>query len=369
LAGAGLLTRSFYILSEVPLGFDPHQVVSAQFTLPQARYPEKNDRALFVKRVLELLGAEPGMTSPAVISRLPLNPGASMRSIEVSGRTAPPSGDVSPDYLVISPHYFRSLGIPLLSGRDFDERDAAGGPRVVIINEATARHFWQGQDPLGKLIKVEEDWSQVVGVVGDVRQHSPAQPPPPSIYVPYAQDPWPFMSLVVRTKSDPAVANKLLETAIGSVDKEVPLYGVSAMSDVVARSLSARRWRMLLLGLFGLTALTLACLGIYGVTAYSVAQRTREIGIRITLGAQKGDVLRLIIAQGLRLAVVGVVVGLLAALALMRLVASLLYGVSVTDPLTLVGVSAVLIGLTILACIVPAWRATKVNPIIALRHE
>ncbi|MET0622688.1 MAG: ABC transporter permease [Pyrinomonadaceae bacterium] len=369
LVGAGLLMRSFYRLSEVSLGFDPREVVSAQLTLPQTRYPEKIDRARFVRQVLERLGSEPGLASTAVISRLPLNPGASTRSVEVQGRMSPPSGEVTPDYLVISPHYFRSLSIPLLAGRDFDERDDAGGPRVVIINEAVARHFWTGQDPLGKLIKIDDDWSQVVGVVGNVRQRSPAQEPPPSVYVPYAQDPWPFMSLVVRTKSDTAVAARALETAVGSADKDVPVYKVRAMSEVVAQSLSARRWRMLLLGLFGLTALTLACLGIYGVTAYSVVQRTREIGIRLALGAQKRDVLRLVIAQGLKLALVGVAVGLLAALALMKLAASLLYGIDVADPLTLAGVSALLIVLTILACLVPARRATKVNPIIALKHE
>lgn len=369
LVGAGLLMRSFYRLSEVPLGFDPQEVVSAQLTLPQTRYPEKVDRARFVRQVLERLGSEPGLTSTAVISRLPLNAGASTRSVEVQGRLAPSSGEVTPDYLVISPHYFRSLSITALAGRDFDERDDAGSPRVVIINEAVARHFWTGQDPLGKLIKIGDDWSQVVGVVGNVRQRSPAQEPPPSVYVPYAQDPWPSMSLVVRTKSDTAVATRALEAAVGSVDKDVPVYRVRAMSEVVAQSLSARRWRMLLLGLFGLTALTLACLGIYGVTAYSVVQRTREIGIRLALGAQKGDVLRLVIAQGLKLALVGVAVGLLAALALMKLAASLLYGVDVADPLTLVAVSALLITLTILACLVPARRATKVNPIIALKHE
>ena len=369
LTGAGLLTRSFYRLSDVPVGFNPQNVLSAQLTLPQARYPDKNDRALFVRQVTERLSGSPGVSSAAVISRLPLDPGGSTRSVEVQGRTPPPSGDVNPDYLVVSPAYFRSLGIPLLEGRDFTERDDPNAPRVVIVNEATARHFWPGQDPLGRMIKVDEDWSQVVGVVGDVRQHSLAQQPPPSVYVPYAQDPWPFMSFVVRTKSDPVGAAPALETAIHSADKDVPLYKVRAVSDVVAQSLSARRWRMLLLSLFALTALTLSCLGIYGVTAYSVTQRTHEIGIRMTLGAQKRDVLRLVIAQGVKLALAGVGVGLLAALAVMRLATSLLYGVDVADPLTLAGVFVILVGVTLMACLVPALRATKVDPMAALRYE
>jgi putative ABC transport system permease protein len=276
---------------------------------------------------------------------------------------------VAPDYLVTSPDYFRSMSIPFIEGRDFDERDDANAQRVVIVNEATARHFWPDQDPLGRMIKVDEDWSQVVGIVGNVRQHSPAQVPPPAIYVPYAQDPWPFMAFVVRAKSNPAGAAPALLSAIRSVDKDEPVYGVRTMDEVMSRSLSARRWRMLLLSLFAFAALILACLGIYGVTAYSVTQRTHEIGIRMTLGAQKRDVLKMVVLQGVKLALVGVAVGLLAALVLMRLATSLLYGVEVTDPLTLVAVPATLVGVTLLACCIPAIRATRIDPMVALRYE
>jgi putative ABC transport system permease protein len=369
LTGAGLLIRSFSRLTDVPVGFNSESVLSAQLTLPQARYPGKSDRALFVRQVVERLSNSPGVTSAAVISRLPLNPGASTRSVEVQGRTPPPAGDVAPDYLVTSPDYFRSMSIPFIEGRDFDERDDANAQRVVIVNEATARHFWPDQDPLGRMIKVDEDWSQVVGVVGNVRQHSLAQVPPPAIYVPYAQDPWPFMAFVVRTKSNPAGAAPALLSAIRSVDKDEPVYGVRTMDEVMSRSLSARRWRMLLLSLFAFAALILACLGIYGVTAYSVTQRTHEIGIRMTLGAQKRDVLKMVVLQGVKLALVGVAVGLLAALVLMRLATSLLYGVEVTDPLTLVAVPATLVGVTLLACCIPAIRATRIDPMVALRYE
>jgi putative ABC transport system permease protein len=369
LTGAGLLIRSLDRLLDVKLGFEPERVLTAQLSLPQARYPEKAQRTAFVGRVLEQLGGSPEVESAAVISRLPLNSGRSTRSIEVQGQTTPQTGGVAPDYLVNSPGYFRSMGIALLAGRDFDARDAAGAQRVAIINEAVARHFWPGEVPLGKLIKVDEEWSQVVGVVGDVRQVSLASPPPLAVYVPYAQDPWPFMVLVVKARSSPAGAAPTLLGAVGNIDRDVPLYGVRPMGEVLTRSVSARRWRTLLLSLFAFTALGLACLGIYGVTAYSVTQRTHEIGIRMTLGAQKGDVLRLVVAQGLKLAAVGVGAGLLVALALSRLATSMLYGVEAADPLTLVAVSAILFAVTAAACLVPARRAAKVDPLVALKYE
>ena len=368
LTGAGLLIRSFNRLLDVPLGFEPEKVLTAQLTLPQARYPEKSQRAAFVGRVLEQVGGSPEIESAAVVSRIPLNFGRSTRSVEVQGRT-PQEIKVSPDYLVASPGYFRSMGVPMLAGRDFDVRDAAGAQRVVVVNEATARYLWPGENALGKLVKTDDEWSQVVGVVGNVRQVSLTSQPPPTVYVPYAQDPWPFMSLVVRARSSPAGAAPALLGAVGNVDKDVPLYGVRPMEEVLATSLSARRWRTLLLSLFAFTALALACLGIYGVTAYSVTQRTHEIGIRMTLGARKADVLKMVVGQGLKLAVVGVAAGLVAALALSRLATSMLYGVEAADPVTLVAVSAILICVTAAACLVPARRATKVDPLVALKYE
>ncbi|HEY0170879.1 MAG TPA: ABC transporter permease [Pyrinomonadaceae bacterium] len=368
LTGAGLLIRSFDRLLDVPLGFDPENVLTAQLTLPQARYPENSQRAAFVGRVLERLGGSPEVESAAAVSRVPLNSGRSTRSVEVQGRT-PQEIKVTPDYLVASPAYFRSMGVPLLAGRDFDERDAAGAQRVVVINEAAARYLWPGENALGKLIKTDDEWSQVVGVAGNVRQVSLAAQPPPTVYVPYAQDPWPFMSLVVRARSTPAGAAPTLIGAVGEVDRDVPLYGVRPMGDVLSNSVSARRWRTLLLSLFAFTALALACLGIYGVTAYSVTQRTHEIGIRMTLGARKADVLKMVVGQGLKLAVVGVAAGLVVALALSRLATSMLYGVEAADPVTLVAVAAILICVTAAACLIPARRATRVDPLVALKYE
>lgn len=368
LTGAGLLIRSLDRLLDVPAGFNPERVLTGQLTLPQARYPEKAQRAAFVGRVLEQLGGSPDVESAAIISRIPMNFGRSTRSVEIQGKT-PTTSDVTPDYLSTTPGYFRSMSIPLLAGRDFDARDVAGAQRVIIVNEAMVRNFWPGEDPLGKLMKTDDEWSQVVGVVGNVRQISLAMAPPSAVYVPYAQDPWPFMSVVVRAKSSTAGAAPTLLGAVGRVDRDVPLYDVRPMEEVLTTSVSARRWRTLLLSLFAFTALGLACLGIYGVTAYSVTQRTHEIGIRMTLGARKGDVLRLIVAQGLKLAVVGVVAGLLAALALSRLATSMLYGVEAADPLTLVAVSAILFGVTAAACLIPARRATRVDPLVALKYE
>ena len=366
---AGLLVRSLDRLLDVPLGFEPEKVLTAQLTLPQARYPEKAQRATFVGRVLEQLGTSPEVESAAAISRLPLNSGRSTRSVEVQGRTTPAAGGLDPDYLVTSPGYFRSMGVPLLAGRDFDVRDAAGAQRVVIINATAARRLWPGEDAVGKLLKVDDEWSQVVGIVADVRQHSLAEAPPAAVHVPYAQDPWPFMVFVVRARSAPAGAAPALLGAVGEVDRDVPLYGVRPMDEVLTTSVSTRRWRTLLLSLFAFTAVGLACLGIYGVTAYSVTQRTHEIGIRMTLGAQKGDVLRMVVAQGLKLAAVGVLTGLLAALALSRLARSMLYGVEAADPLTLLAVTAILITVTAAACLVPARRAAKVDPLVALKYE
>ena len=368
LTGAGLLIRSLDRLLDVPLGFEPKGVLAAQLALPQARYPEKSQRAAFVGSVLERIGGSPEVESAAIVSRLPLNFGRSTRSVEVQGRT-PQEIKITPDYLVTSPGYFRSMGIPLLAGRDFEARDAEGAPKVLIINEATARYLWPGENALGKMIKLEEEWKQVVGVVGNVRQVSLATPPPPAVHVPYAQDPWPFMALVARTRTSAAGAAPALIGAVGSIDRDVPLYAVRPMEQVLTNSVGARRLRTLLLSLFAFTALALACLGIYGVTAYSVTQRTHEIGIRMTLGAQKRDVLKMVVGQGLKLAVVGVAVGLLAALALSRLATSMLYGVEAADPLTLAAVSLILICVTAAACFVPARRAARVDPLVALKYE
>ena len=373
LIGAGLLIRSFSRLLSVAEGFRPERVLSFQLSLPQARYPAAADRARFTSRALESIAALPGVDSAAAISRLPLNPGASTRSVDIKGRTSA-ADDAAPDYLVVTPGYFRSMGIRLAGGRAFTERDGPGAPLAVIVNQSMARYFWPGRNPLGEFVKVdgcgkENEWCQVVGVVEDVRQRSLDQRPPAALYVPYATDPWPFMTFVVRTRTDPAAAASAIQDAIHFVDKDEPLYGVRTMDQVVSESRSPRRVRMLLLSLFAALALALACVGIYGVMAYSVAERAHEIGIRMALGAERKDVLSLVVGQGLRLALAGLAVGLLLAAGLSRFLSSILFGIATTDLPTFAGVSVLLVVLAAAASYLPAWRAARLDPVTSLRSQ
>jgi putative ABC transport system permease protein len=373
LTGAGLLLRSFSHLLKVPEGFNPEQVLSLQLALPQARYPKPGDRTSFVKNALERIHSLPGIAAASAISRLPLNPGNSSRSVEVEGRTPPPSGDISPDYLVVTPDYFHTLAVPLLSGRTFTDRDDASALPVAIVSEATAHHFWPGEDAVGKHISGacgdEKTWCQVVGVVGDLKQHHLEQASRLAVYVPFAQDPWAFFAIVVRTKLEPASAASAVEGAIHSVDRDEPVYNVRTMRDVEAASLSPQRLQIALIGLFAALALVLACMGIYGVMAYSVAQRTGEMGVRMALGAQTSNVLGLVLGEGLRLAVLGAAIGLAGSFFAARLLSGMLFGVTPSDPLTFAGVAIVLVLVALLACYIPARRATRVDPLVALRYE
>ncbi|MBZ5727632.1 MAG: ABC transporter permease [Acidobacteriia bacterium] len=374
LIGAGLLLRSFSRLLAVPEGFEAEHVLSLQLTLSRARYPDDAGRARLVRQLLERMDAVPGVAAAAAISRLPLNPGNSTRGIDVKGRVAPPGGDPGPDYLVASPGYFRALGIRVVKGRAFTERDGADAAPVVIVNQAMARYFWPQQDPIGQWVTVgacgkENEWCQVVGVVDDVRQHGLDQAPRPAVYVPYARDPWPFMAFVVRTRTEPAAAAPAIESAVYSVDKEQPVFNVRPMQDVVAQSLSPRRLRMTLIGAFAFLALGLAAVGIYGVTAYSVAQRRQEIGIRMALGAKRGDVLRTVVGEALRLAVAGVAAGAAMSLALTRFLAGMLYGIQLTDGATYAGVGILLVATAVVSSLIPAWRAARADPLASLRVQ
>jgi putative ABC transport system permease protein len=373
LIAAGLLLRSFSHLLNVPEGFDPDHVLSLQLALPQARYPKPGDRVAFVKNTVERVNSLPGIAVASAISRLPLNPGNSSRSVEIEGRTPPPSGDISPDYLVVTPDYFQTLGVPLLAGRTFTDRDDANAAAVAIVSEATAHHFWPGQDVIGKHLRGacgdDKTWCQVVGVVGDLKQHHLEQASKLAVYVPFSQDPWAFFALVVRTRLEPASAASAVESAIHSVDADEPVYNVRPMRDVEAASLSPQRLQIALIGLFAALALVLACMGIYGVMAYSVAQRTSEIGVRMALGAQTSNVLGLILGEGLRLAVLGAAIGLAGSFFAARLVSGMLFGVAPSDPFTFASVAVVLVAVAMVACYIPARRATRVDPLVALRYE
>jgi putative ABC transport system permease protein len=373
LIGAGLLLRSFGQLLAVPEGFAARQVLSLQVSLPATQYPKPPERARFVRDVLERMRAIPGVTVAAAISRLPMNPGNSTRSFDIKGRTSP-EDQMAPDYLVATPDYFRAMGIRLVKGRAFTEHDGLSAPPVIIVNQAMARLFLGNGDPLNQFISVggcgnDGEWCQVVGVVDDVHQHGLDKAARPAIYVPYARDPWTFMSFVVQTGGAPGQVASAAEAAVHAVDREQAVYNVRTMDDVISKSLSPRRLRMLLIGAFAALALILACVGIYGVMAYAVVQRNREIGIRIALGASRSEVVRVVVAGALKLALAGVAIGAMLSFALTRFLAQMLFGVRPTDAGTFAGVCGLLIVMALVSSYIPAWRATRVDPLTALRME
>ncbi len=374
LCGAGLLLRSFVRLHSVPAGFDSRGVIAMQVSLIQVGYEQPAKRSQFVDHILENIQALPGVRSAVIVTRLPLNPGSSSRSVSVQGHTYPPDSPAeqeSPDYTVVSPGYFRTLNIPFFEGRDFQKTDSAEMPSVAIINRAMARVYWLGEDPLGKRFRIEgtNQWLQIVGIVGDIHQHELGRPPKPMFFTPYAQDPWTFFTIAVRTPANPSEFAPALTNAIQSVDRDLPVFNVQRFDEILAASVSRPRFQMILLVLFGGLALTLAVIGIYGVMSYTVAQRTNEIGIRMALGAQPRHVLAQILWQGGRLAALGAMAGLAASFFVTRFMKSVLFAVSPLDLGTYAAVTALLMAVTLVACCVPALRAMRVDPMAALRYE
>jgi putative ABC transport system permease protein len=299
-------------------------------------------------------------------------------SFSIEGRAGPGDMDLPLAlYRVVSPDYFRAMGIPLQRGRFFDSRDVAAAPPVVVVNRRLAEHFWPGEDPTGKRLKIgppdsPNPWAIVAGVVGDVRQAGLYGEHKFELYVPYAQEWRGFVTprdLVVRTSGDPLPVAAAVRQVVWSVDKDQPVSNIRTMEQVVVGAVSRERFQMLLLALFATLALVLACVGLYGVISYAVVQRTHEIGVRMALGARPGDVLRLVIQQGMVLTLFGLVVGVAIAFAVTRVMAEMLFGVTATDPLTFVGVPILLGVIAFLACYIPARRATKVDPLVALRYE
>ena len=378
LVGAGLMVRSVRDLLQAKLGFDPRHILTMQMTFNhQAASPQETP--LFYEQVLERVRTLPGVESAAMARDLPLTGANPSLPFSIAGRPAPASGrKLIARYRAVSSGYFRTMGIPFVEGRDFIDQDARGAPGVAIINQAMARLYWPNRNPIGAKIKPDRGapgWCTIVGVVGNVRKGGPEFPVYPTMHFSYLQVPdadVPLvegsMRLVVRSKSPESLV-ATIRKQVGAINSGVPVYGVRTMSQIVSDSMARPRFNMALLVVFALVALIMAAAGIYGVLSYSVARRTHEIGIRLAIGAQKGDVLKLVVGQGFRFTLIGVGIGIGGALGLTRFLSSLLYGVKPTDPVTIISVSAMLTAVALLASYIPARRATKVDPIIALRYE
>ncbi len=370
LVGAGLLAQTFLRLRGVDPGFRPDHILSMTIVLSEPKYPEARSRAAYFQHVIERLRALSGVAAVGANAMLPLTQFRMTYSgLEIEGQTAPAPGEYR--FLrcgIVNGDYFRAMGIPLKKGRSFTDDDQAGEPEVALVNESFARRYFPHADPIGKRLGSGKDAMTIVGVVGDERLavESPAEV---QIYRCYLQAGAGVMSLAVRTHGDPAKLAGAVRSAVLSVDRDQPLYSLMTLDQRLADSLRPQRLNMLLVGTLGALALGLSVVGIYGVLSFSVARRTHEIGVRMALGAERGDILRLVIGEGLKLTLAGVCIGVFAALGLTRLLASLLWGVSAFDPATFAGVSALLIAVALIACWLPACRAAKVDPMTVLRYE
>jgi putative ABC transport system permease protein len=374
LIGAGLLVRSFYQLRKADPGFDPNHLVTTELSLLRARYPDPEQRVQFYDELLTRVRALPGVTHAALINRLPIrDPGGNVAVWD----PAHPPADASQWRLsyarVVTPGYFETMGIPLRRGRDFQSTDTRDRPRVMIINETMARTLFPGEDPLGRRVAVDEGsqpgYYDVVGVVGDVRIAGLGSDVEMVMYGPYAQTPSSSMRLAVRVAGRGSAIVGPLRAIVRDMDLDVPVAGVATMEDVLSRSVSFTRAVTAALGLFAGAAILLAALGLYGVLAFFVTQRGREIGVRIALGATAPVVLKLVLRRGVALVGVGLVIGLAGALVGARLIRSMLFQIDATDPATFVGVSLLFLAVALAACLIPAWRASRVDPVVALRAE
>ncbi|MBI3450516.1 MAG: ABC transporter permease [Acidobacteria bacterium] len=369
---AGLLTKSLLRLQQVEPGFDPASVLTAQVSLPALRYGDDAKRTAFVKEALRRLKALPGVRAAGATSEIPVGDSTTTASFKLDAGETLPGDALEADLRFVTPGYFQAMSIPLLRGRSFSDEDPAPGRGAVVINERMARWLWPQGDALGERIldlAPDDQPLEIVGVVGDVRHGGLDQEAPAEMYLPYGAQATPTLFLAVGTSGDPAGLAAALRSAVREVDHDLPVRNVATMEQRLSGSLAPRRFNAVLLSIFSVVALVLSLIGVYGVVSYSVAQRTREIGIRLALGARGADVVRLIGGEGLRLALAGAALGLVAAFGLSRLMTSLLFGVSPSDPLTFAGAALIFTATALVAAWVPSRRVLRVDPIITLRSE
>jgi putative ABC transport system permease protein len=373
LVGAGLIVQSFRRLQRVDPGFRTVNLLTFQVFMSSSRYAKDPQRTACAGRLLASLRAIRGVERAGLVNSLPLSEIQTTTETAIEGRPPTP-GEAPPttDWRAVSPDYFQALGVPLLRGRTFTAQDVAKAPMVAIVDQAFVRRHFPNQEPIGQGIDIgngTDGFYQIVGVVGDMRHESLAETPEPSMYVPFAQDPFSTMWAVVRTDGDPLQQASTARNAVRSIDPALPAYSVTSLADVLGESVADRRFSMLLLAVFALIALFLAGIGLYGVVAYTVSQRTQEIGVRMAIGAQRSDVLKMVLGGGMKLALVGVAVGLVGAIVFARFVSTQLFGITPLDPMSYGVTVAVLLAIAALACLGPARRAARVDPLVALRQE
>jgi putative ABC transport system permease protein len=357
------------------LGFNPENLLTMRVSLPSSRYAEWEQQISFYRQVVERIKVLPGIKSAALISDPPISNsiGLWQNGFRIEGRPDPPPGHGQYAYLRwTSPDYFQTLAIPLLKGRLLTDSDTAERPGIVVIDAAMAREFFPDEDPIGKRILIgirDRGPREIVGIVGNVRQTSLDYQAGPHMYIPYYQTPLSYATLLVRTFADPSVASAAVKQEVLAVDPRQPIYSIRTMNQIISNSLAGRRFNLTMLSIFAGVALMLAAIGIYGVMNYVVTERTRELGVRLALGAQARDILKLVFGQAMWLILAGIAIGLGGSLALTRLMKKLLFEVEANDPVTFILVTSMLGLVALLACWIPARRASKVDPMIALRSE
>jgi putative ABC transport system permease protein len=379
LAGAGLMLKSLYRLINVNPGFQPDRVLTMEMYLSSQRYSQDPAVLNFWRQVLDGVRSLPGVESAALGNHIPLTGDHGRTDITIEGMALPKPGSFPhPDVHTVSPDYIRTLGMVLQRGRAFTDADNATAPPVALVNEKLARQYWPNEDPVGKRFmwgrfdpasKDAHKWVTVVGVVDDTKMYGLANPSRLEVYAALLQEVNNDMDLVVKSRLDPSALTSEIRSVVAAVDKDQPIYAIATMNKIMSDDVAAQRLTLVLLGLFSALAVMLAAIGIYGVISYSVAQRTHEIGVRMSLGAQPRDVLRMVLGQGGKIALVGIAIGIIAAFGLTRLMSGLLFSVSASDPGTFAAVAGLLVFVALVACYIPARRAMRVDPMVALRYE